>query len=93
MQFFQDFDPAEETNPEKEISMTEKGVIMTLALLVKLISRKARKAKTYGDLYKMTGLIKEKVDGLEEKYGDEDEATPDVIISEINDLTQEVDRV
>ena len=93
VQFFNKFDPEGETDPDTPISMTEKGAIMTLALFIKLLSRKARKAQTYGDLYKLTGLITKKMKSFEKKYEDVDEPTPEIVIYELNEATQDLEKI
>ena len=68
MQFFQDFDPEDQSNSDTPISLMEKGMIMAILLLATFAVRKAKKAQTYGDLYKIMNRIQSKFESVEEKY-------------------------
>lgn len=68
MQFFQEFDPEDQKAPETPLSLTEKGMIMAIALLGKYFIRKGKRAKTYGDLYKILNVVEGKFKTLEDKF-------------------------
>ena len=99
MQFFQECDP-DSGNDDTPISLAEKGAIMAAVLLVKLISRKLRKAQTQGDLYKVMRIIESKAEKTKEKYDQYDsfddipeerkEAVTMDIITDINELSEDL---
>jgi hypothetical protein len=62
MQYFDEFDEEKETNPDTKLSVLEKGTILTVITAVKLLTRKAAKAKTYGDLYKVMNKVSKFID-------------------------------
>lgn len=74
MQLFQKFEIEDNENPETKISFPEKAIIMLISTLLIRAAKKARKAKTYGDIYKIMDRIEAKIEktgeDLTEKYGD-----------------------
>ena len=63
-----------EENKDKKLSFIEKGLILTVIPIVKILLWKVKRAKTYGDLMFIGKLIESKVDKLEDKYGNDEGA-------------------
>ena len=58
-------------NPEykdQKLSIIEKGIIISLAGIAKIILWKVKRAKTYGDLWKIGKYFESKMDNIEKKY-------------------------
>lgn len=58
---FENFD---ENNSSQKISILEKTIILAGVLFAKAVIWKVRKAKTYGDLYKLGQFIETKVEDI-----------------------------
>lgn len=87
----------EEQNKDKKLSLIEKGIILAFIPLGMLLLRKLKRSKTYGDVMKVASFIENKLDDMEEKYGEdfkvEDEETAEVFTDEINTATVEAERI
>lgn len=57
MAVFKTFDPDTKQDADKPINILEKTLILSGALFAKMLLRKVRKAKTYGDLYKIADYL------------------------------------
>lgn len=90
MQFFQNFDPEEKTSPETKLNIPERAAVMAVTGAFTMALRKARKCKTYGELYKVMNMFMDRVDSLsdefEDKFGDLNEKSD----SELEAIQEEV---
>ena len=91
MRFFDDIE-----NPEMDdtkLNWAERSVITVAIVFAKLLIRKVRKAKTYGDLRILGSWVGERVDSLGEKYEGNLKSDEDInnLIKEINSSSKEVE--
>ena len=76
MQFFDKFDPEDQEGSEDiKLNLPEKGTVLAFVTLMKVAANKAKRAKTYGDLYKIINkfesTMKTHEKQLDEKYGED----------------------
>ena len=101
MAVFKTFDPDTKEDADKSLSLLEKGLILSGVLFAKMLLRKIRKAKTYGDLYKITDFFGAggPVEAMAKKYkeatGSDDDAehTPEEVESMITDINKLSDKL
>jgi len=102
MALFENFNDDLETNADQKISFTERTIIIAIVGLGYIFLRKGRKAKTYGDLYKLFKLVGMKAkkfeDDMNAKYGkdgdvpeEDEEKWANRISSDAEVLTQEIE--
>ena len=87
----------EQENKDKKLSLVEKGIILAFIPLGMLLLRKLKRSKTYGDVMKVASFIEDKLDAMEDKYGDDfevkDEETAEIFTDEINNATVEAEKI
>jgi len=99
MAVFKTFDPDTKEDADKSLSMLEKGLILSGVLFAKMLLRKIRKAKTYGDLYKIADFFGDggPVEAMAKKYkeatGSDAEHTPEEVESMITDINKLSDKL
>jgi hypothetical protein len=95
---FEDFDEELEENADQELSFAEKAVMKVAAALIKMVLWKVKRARTYGDLYKIANFLKKRFEAeekrLEGKFTDMDDLgeAVDEVIRTGEDITAEVDK-
>lgn len=80
---------------DQKLSFLEKGFILAVIPIVKILLWKVKRAKTYGDLYKIMEFIENKGESLEEKYGsyepiENEDGFAQQIIDDVNDIHKDL---
>ena len=71
---FEDFDEELKENADQELSFTEKALIRLGITFVKVLIWKAKRVKTYGDIYKLASWFEKKGDSFAEKWDEKAKA-------------------
>lgn len=86
---FENFDGG---NPAQKISILEKTIIIAVTLFSKAVLWKIRKAKTYGDLYKLAIFIENKVqdigDSVPRNLDDNKPNFKNIVTSSLDEVTK-----
>lgn len=88
---FKNFDPESGADPLKPLSFAEKLTIRLFSGYVRVLLKKAGKAQTYGDLYKM-GRHFEKIDEMIPNQKEFDELSDEEQESQTQRLVEEMTR-
>lgn len=93
MRFFDEFDHEDQAkSADIEINLTEKATILAISGVAKMALRKAKRAKTYGDIYKIMNLIDLRMDSFDKKADEtldsdlSDEEKSKVTVELVNNL-------
>lgn len=98
---FEDFDENLVENADQQLSFQEKAIRTIVIGIAKVLIWKVKRARTYGDLYKIGKWFTNRLEGLEKKYGegefaDNHEEGVEVMINEgqaiLDDLEKEKDQ-
>ena len=98
---FEDMDEDLMQNSEQVLSTAEKTLLILGQGIVKLITWRVKRAKTYGDLYNIITFFKRKTEAIEEKMGNLENSSTDkqvdTILEEVqnfqDDLEEDNDRI
>ena len=90
MQFFQNFDPEKKTSPETKLTIPERATVMAVTGAFTMALRKARKCKTYGELYKVMTMFMDRVDNLSDEFEEKFEDLTKKSDSELESIQEEV---
>jgi hypothetical protein len=82
-------------NKDKKLTFLERMVIKAGISVAKAILWKAKRARTYGDVMKLSDLIGSKIEAMENKYGEKGPSldTPEQIkeiIKEVSEIKEEI---